>query len=145
MAATVVHMFPETSPPPLEDPLRPPRDQPGPEPQGLRAGDRTAGVPRPGELKQVEFLRDAHGNLVVPPFPVLEVERPGPPRDTPRGPWRTLWPWYLAAVLAPLLVLLGALALPVSDPVRGTVLVAGWIVLGAWARWLEKRRRRHRT
>lgn len=139
-----MHMIPETSPPPFEDRLRPPRDQPGHLPQGPRSGVRRAGGPRPGDLKQVEFLHDAHGNLVVPPFPVLEVERQ-PPRDTTRGPWRTLWPWYVGAVLAPLLVLLGALALPVTDPVRGTVLVGGWIVLGAVARWFEKRRRRHRT
>lgn len=145
MDATVVHMIPETSPHPLEDRLRPLGDQPLPEPQGLRSGARRAGGPRRGDLKRVEFLHDAHGNPVVPPFPVLEVERPEPPRDTPRGPWRTLWPWYVAAVLAPLLVLLGALALPVIDPVRGTVLVGGWIVLGAVTRWFEKRRRRHRT
>lgn len=139
-----MHMIPETSPPPLEDRLRPLRDAPVREPQGLRAGDRTVGVPRPIDLKQVEFLRDAHGNVVVPPFPVLEVEQPEPPQGTSRSRWRTLWPWYVAAVLAPLVVLLGALALPVSDPVQGTVLVGGWILLSAVAGWFE-RRRRHRT
>lgn len=122
-------MTPETSPRPLKDEFRPPRFGPGPE---------------PGDLKPVGFLHDRDGNWVLPPFDMLEVERPDPPQDIPRGPWRTLWPWYVAAVLAPLLVLLGALALPVSDPVRGAVLVGGWILLSAVARWLE-RRRRHRT
>lgn len=51
----------------------------------------------------------------------------------------------LLALLAPLLVVLLALSLPVDEAVQGMVLVAGWVGLGLAGRSMDGRdRRRHR-
>lgn len=46
----------------------------------------------------------------------------------------------LAVLLAPLLVLLVTVSVPASEQLQGAVLVAGWVLLGAGARWVEIRR-----
>lgn len=131
MHATVVHMTTETSPRPLQGERRSPA-----------RGRRSDG------LEPVLFLHDADGNLLLPPFPMFEVRRseataarqlaPHPDRPGPE-----LWAWVVGCLLAPFAVLVGALSLPASDPVRGAALAAGWALVGAVARWLETRRRRH--
>lgn len=48
----------------------------------------------------------------------------------------------LAVVVAPLLVLLGALVLPMTEQAQGAVLVLGWTALAAGAHWIDTRRDR---
>lgn len=97
-------------------------------------------------LTPVTSLRDADGNRVLAPFPLYEVERPepAPVKARPEPPGLGLWFWIVAGLIAPFAVLLGALSLPASDPVRGGALAIGWILLGAGARWLDERRRQRR-
>lgn len=116
-----------------------------PQPHGRDAGARSPGRDDVVDLTRLEF-HEAPESVYLPG--ALEVELPIASRvervDVRRFARGAAG--VLMALLAPLLVLLAALQLPVSDAVRGGALVAGWIGLGVLARVVhdDYERRRHR-
>lgn len=74
----------------------------------------------------------------------VEVLPPTGPEVRPPGPVEAVQFLVLAliGVVAPLVVLVVAVTLPVGRPVQGALLVAGWVVLGIIAKRYETRRRR---